>query len=114
MSQQHDDYISKKADYDAATKNVTDLILRLQSFVAPLFENWQTCYIEVFGGDGPPMAMVAERRCKVDGNNLPSVAELQKALVAQFAAQQEGHRAWTSIPATERQELKSPPWLKRL
>jgi hypothetical protein len=113
MSQPHDDYVSKKAEYDAATKNVTDLVSRLRSFAAPLIENWQTCYIEVFGGDGTPMAMVGERRRKVDGNNLPSVAEFQKALVAQFAAQQEGHRAWTTIPATERQELKSPPWLIR-
>ncbi len=112
MSQAHDGYVSKKAEYDAATKNVTDLILRLRSFAAPLIEDWQTCHIEVFG-EGTPMSMVGERRRKVDGNNVPSVAELQKALVAQFAAQQEGHRAWTSIPDQERQELKPPPWLIR-
>jgi hypothetical protein len=112
MSQAHDDYVSKKAEYDAATNNVTDLISRLRSFVAPLIENWQTCHIEVFG-KGTPTDMVGERRRKVDGNNVPSVDELRKALIAQFGAMKDGHRAWTSIPDQERQELKSPPWLIR-
>jgi hypothetical protein len=112
MSQAHDDYISKKAEYDAPTKNVAALISRLQSFAAPLFEKWETCHIEIFG-EATPMDMTSERRRKVDGNNIPSPAELQKALIAQFAAKKEGHRAWTSMPERERQELKSPPWLIR-
>ncbi len=57
MSQAHDNYISKKAEYDAATQNVTDLISRLRKFAAPLIANWQTCYIEIFG-QGTPMDMI--------------------------------------------------------
>ena len=32
MSQAHDIYVSKKAEYDTATKNVTDLISRYLKF----------------------------------------------------------------------------------
>jgi hypothetical protein len=111
MSQAHDDYIAKKTTYDAATQSVTKIISRLQSFAGAL-SNWQKSHIDIFG-EATPSDMASARSTKIDGNGIPTPAELQKALVAQYKAQREGHQAWTSIPDAERQELKPPPWLIR-
>jgi len=111
MSQAYDDYNAKKAAYDSATQSVAKLISRLQSFAGAL-SNWEKSHIEIFG-EATPMDMAASRPNKISGKDIPIPAELQKALIAQFNAQKEGHGAWTSLPEAERQNLKSPPWMVR-
>lgn len=111
MSHAYDTYIAKKAAYEQATDTVNRVIDELKKFATPLITNWRNCYIEMFG-EATPMEMLSGRQ-KVDGSNVPPVADIRRALLIQFNAQKEANQAWTALSEQERKELKLPPWLQR-
>src|SRR5215204_2651398 len=110
MSQAYDDYIQRKEAYDGATDAIQRLVNELRSFAAPLLTDWSKCYIQL-PGQNVPMGMA--KRKAIDRTKMPQVQDLHRALVAQFNAQEEAHKAWMSLPSPERDNLKPPPWLVR-
>jgi hypothetical protein len=106
-----DHYLSKKAACVAATTDLITLIESLRRFAAPLLADWSKCHIELAGA-ATPGDMVKSRKAVV-GDNVPTVQQLQHALVHHYQAQLEATQAWNVLSRAEQKKVGRPPWLKR-
>jgi hypothetical protein len=109
MSQEFDEYMAAKARRDAATATVNRLIENLRKFAEPLIQNWQNCYVEMFG---QPTPMGLSNRRAVDANDLPPVVDIRSAIIDQFNAERAATEAWAKLSQQEQKELQPPSWLR--
>lgn len=109
MGQAYDDYMAKMAALDTARGEVVHLINRLRSVFGPLFDDWRKHYL-LISGHAMPMGMANTRGAIDATNGVPTVQEVQNALIAHFNAREAAMAAYKALPEIERRNLIVPKW----
>ena len=109
MSQPYDRYLEAMAAYDLANAKVEAQLQQVRSFLTPLLFNAKALYVDA--GVPVPTAM-GLGRVRMNGEGIPTPADIGVSLIAQFEALRNAQDAWVSIPETERKDLPEPSWLR--